>query len=122
MCCLGFIKRFAPFFLTFAVGLFIASFFVSMPNFKFGRGFNSQHRQYHHRLESENRQLREENSRIKSDLERERIKNQADHIYEWENSHSDSPLIRENQNFQPRIEKDLDAMVAPQIAKPNNRR
>ena len=63
------IKRVAPFFLTFAVGLFIASFFVTVaaPNFQFRRGF-SKHREYHRRIESENRQLREENNRLKTRL------------------------------------------------------
>ena len=119
MCCLGFFKRFAPFFLTFAVGLFIASFFVSIaaPNFRFNRGFNNRHRQYPQRLESENRQMREENSRLKSDLEKQKIKNQSDYTYEWETRDSNSPLIRENQNFQPRIERDFDVPVQPRKAK-----
>jgi hypothetical protein len=64
------IKRIAPFFLTFAVGLFIASFFVTVaaPNFQFKRGFN-KHQQYHRRIESENKQLREENNRLRNRLE-----------------------------------------------------
>jgi hypothetical protein len=66
---LSLIKRVAPFVLTFAVGLFIASFFVTVaaPNFQFRRGFN-KHREYHRRIESENRQLREENNRLKNRL------------------------------------------------------
>ena len=72
MCSMKFIsivKRVAPFALTFAVGLFIASFFVTVaaPNFQFRRGF-SKHQQYHRRIESENRQLREENNRLKNRL------------------------------------------------------
>lgn len=61
------IKRVAPFVLTFAVGLFIASFFVTVaaPSFKFNRGF-SKHRQYHRRIEAENQRLREENLRLKN--------------------------------------------------------
>ncbi|HEY8558767.1 MAG TPA: hypothetical protein VIL74_00080 [Pyrinomonadaceae bacterium] len=61
------IKRVAPFALTFAVGLFIASFFVTVaaPNFQFKRGFN-RHREYHRRIESENRRLREENNRLRN--------------------------------------------------------
>ncbi len=63
------VKRVAPFFLTFAVGLFIASFFVTVaaPNFQFRRGLN-KHQQYHRRIESENQQLREENNRLKNRL------------------------------------------------------
>ena len=61
------VKRVAPFALTFAVGLFIASFFVTVaaPNFNFKRGM-SKHRQYHRRIESENQRLREENLRLKN--------------------------------------------------------
>lgn len=70
MCCKGFIKRILPFFLTFAFGLLIASFFVSIaaPNFNFQRrGFN-RHREYDKRMEFENRQLRDENNRLKQQL------------------------------------------------------
>ena len=69
MCCKGFIKRILPFFLTFAVGLFIASFFVSVaaPSFQFKNRDGKKHREYH-RLKYENRQLRERVQR----LERER--------------------------------------------------
>src|SRR5215216_6750340 len=63
------VKRVAPFFLTFAVGLFIASFFVTVaaPNFQFRRGFNKR-QQYHRQMESEIQQLRDENNRLKNRL------------------------------------------------------
>jgi len=63
------VKRIAPFALTFAVGLFIASFFVTVaaPTFQFRRGF-SRHREYHRRIEFENQQLRDENNRLKNRL------------------------------------------------------
>src|SRR5438105_2180274 len=63
------VKRVAPFFLTFAVGLFIASFFVTVaaPNFQFRRGFN-RHRQMDRQMQLENQQLREENNRLKNRL------------------------------------------------------
>ena len=67
MCSKGFVKRVVPFFLTFALGLLVASFFVSvaLPRFNFpNRGFN-RHRQYHRQMELENQRLREENSRLK---------------------------------------------------------
>jgi hypothetical protein len=70
MCCKGFIKRILPFFLTFSLGLLIASFFVTIaaPNFNFQRrGFN-RHREYDRRMEFENRQLRDENNRLKQQL------------------------------------------------------
>ena len=70
MCCVkSVIKRIAPFFLTFAVGLFIASFFVSVaaPNFQFKRGFN-KHRQMDRQMKVENQLLRDENERLKNRL------------------------------------------------------
>jgi cell shape-determining protein MreC len=69
MCCKGFLKRILPFFLTFAFGLLIASFFVSItPNFKFQKRGWSRHQQYHQRLESENQRLRDENNLLKRKL------------------------------------------------------
>jgi hypothetical protein len=65
MCCKGFLKRFAPFFITLAVGLFVASFFVTvaLPNIRVNRGWRS-HREYHRRLEFDNQRLRDENFRL----------------------------------------------------------
>jgi len=67
---LSIVKRIAPFALTFAVGLFIASFFVTVgaPNFRFGRGFN-KHREMDRQLRIENERLREENNRLNKRLE-----------------------------------------------------
>ena len=73
MCCKGFVKRIIPFFLTFAVGLFIASFFVSIaaPNFQFKRSnWKRNHRQYDRQMELEIQRLREENMRLKNEAER----------------------------------------------------
>ncbi len=69
MCCKGFIKRVFPFFLTFAVGLFIASFFVSVaaPNFQFNRG-RRNHREYDRMMESRIQQLEEQNARLQREL------------------------------------------------------
>ena len=69
MCCKGFIKRVFPFFLTFAVGLFIASFFVSVaaPNFQFNRG-RRNHREYDQMMESRIKQLEEQNARLRREL------------------------------------------------------
>ena len=67
MCCKSFTKRVLPFFLTFAVGLFIASFFVSVaaPNFQFpNRGSRKKMREYNQQLKIENERLREENQRL----------------------------------------------------------
>lgn len=70
MCCKGFIKRILPFFLTFTVGLFVASFFVTIaaPSFRFqSRGWN-RHQQYHRQMELENQRLQEENYRLERKL------------------------------------------------------
>lgn len=68
MCNKGLIKRIVPFFLTFVVGLFITSFFVSVaaPSFQFNMR-SRRHREYHQRIEFENQRLREENFRLKAD-------------------------------------------------------
>ena len=66
---LALIKRFVPFFLALALGLFVASFFVSVaaPSFNFkNRGWKN--REYH-RLKHENKRLRE---RVEK-LEREHL-------------------------------------------------
>lgn len=71
MCCQGFLKRVVPFFLTFAAGLFIASFFVTVaaPNFQFGnRSWKRNHRQYDRQREAEIQQLREENNRLRNQI------------------------------------------------------
>ncbi len=71
MCCKGFVKRIVPFFLTFAVGLFIASFFVTVaaPNFQISnRGWRRNHRQYDRQRELEIQRLQEENLRMKNQL------------------------------------------------------
>ncbi len=72
---MGFIKKVVPFFLTFAIGLFVASFFVSIaaPSFKIPNRGWKRHQQYHQRIESENQRLREKNLRLERELaEKER--------------------------------------------------
>jgi len=78
MCCKGFIKRVVPFFLTFAVGLFIASFFVTIaaPRFEFkNRSWKRNHRQYDRQRELEIQRLREENIRLKNQLSDKALEN-----------------------------------------------
>ena len=91
MCCKEFLKRVAPFFLTFARGLFIASFFVSIaaPNFSFkSRNWRQNHRQYHQKIESENRRLKDENIRLKKELsEKEKLEAIVSEI-----EYTDAPL------------------------------
>ena len=71
MCYSGLLKRFVPFALTFAAGLFIASFFVSIAlpeaGWRSRRGFNKF--QEIQRLQTENQQLRDQ-------LRLERIQNE----------------------------------------------
>jgi len=66
----GFFIRVLPFMATFTLGLFIASFFVSIaPSFGGGgRGFGHRHRKME-RLRMENERLRSENQRLRKDLE-----------------------------------------------------
>ncbi len=69
MFCKEFTKRVLPFFLTFAVGLFIASFFVSIaaPSFQFpNRSSRRNHREYDRQRELEIQRLRDENYRLKN--------------------------------------------------------
>jgi hypothetical protein len=63
----SFIKRIIPFALTFVIGLFIASFFVSItPNFKFRRDFR---RNEVRQLRYEKLQVEIENQILKQRLE-----------------------------------------------------
>src|SRR4051812_3267473 len=68
MCNTGWLKRALPFLATFAMGLFIASFFVNIGP-RFG---SSEHRirrfEQIQRLMMENDELREENLRLKNKL------------------------------------------------------
>jgi len=64
----GLIKRVLPFVATFAVGLFVASFFVSVsaPHIGFrGRGWE-RHRRFE-QLQIENEELRNENLRLRNE-------------------------------------------------------
>ncbi len=65
----GIFKRIVPFFLTFAAGLFIASFFVTIatPNFNFRRGSN-KYREVQ-RLRTENQELKRTNCELRKQME-----------------------------------------------------
>jgi len=68
MCSKGFLKRMLPFFATFAFGLFIASFFVSISAPNFNRGnWGGRHKEMK-RLRYENEMLKNENLRLKNQL------------------------------------------------------
>lgn len=68
---IGIVKRVIPFFLTFAAGLFIASFFVSLsaPSFDGMRKNRSEKHRKHCEWKREVEQLRLENSRLKKEFE-----------------------------------------------------
>jgi hypothetical protein len=67
----AFFKRIIPFFLTFAFGLFIASFFVSvLPTFQFKKNHNRCGKR------SEVRKLRYENERLR--LENQRLQQRTE--------------------------------------------
>lgn len=84
MCGKVFIKRVVPFFLTFAVGLFIASFFVSIaaPRFQFNRGLR-RHQQYDRMMELEVQRAKEENSRLKKQLAERELQNLNDQNFDF---------------------------------------
>ncbi len=70
MCCKNFVSRIVPFFITFSLGLLIASFFVPIvPKFNFKnndgrRGMRNQYRQ----MQRENSRLKQENKDLKEQL------------------------------------------------------
>lgn len=63
---LSVVKRVAPFIVALALGLFVASFFVtvSAPNFKFRRGAMHRHREYDRQREMRLNQLEAEKERL----------------------------------------------------------
>ena len=65
---MGFVKRFLPFFAAFALGLFVASFFVSVGFPRFERQGKRHGR--HHRCNSEIEQLRRENFELRRQIDR----------------------------------------------------
>jgi len=95
MCCVGFVKRIVPFFLTFAVGLFIASFFVTVaaPSFQIpNRGWRRNHRQYDRQMELENQRLRDENLRLRNEAKQKIDKFSA--TYEMNNNGSVKRVVK----------------------------
>jgi len=70
MLSLAIFKRVVPFLITFAAGLFVASFFVSLaaPNFTGFRRGSHKMREYR-KVKMEAEQLRRENRRLKRELE-----------------------------------------------------
>ena len=75
MCSKGFFRRIVPFFATFAIGMFVASFFVTIgaPRFNFGEG---RRRHCEERFRRDN-QLRIENEQLRNQLETLRAEKQG---------------------------------------------
>lgn len=75
-----FIKRFFPFFVTFAAGLLIASFFVTVaaPKFNFGKRGEGRYKNRYYK--NENERLRRENDRLKRELAERDAINMSDDI------------------------------------------
>ena len=67
MCSKGLFKRMLPFFATFAVGIFIASFFVDIGRPRFGRERWKRHEMQ--RMQIENEQQREEIRQLHEQLD-----------------------------------------------------
>lgn len=70
MSVLAILKRVAPFILTFAAGLFIASFFVTIaaPNFNGFKRNPSKYREFK-RMKGDIEELRREKSRLKEEIQ-----------------------------------------------------
>lgn len=65
----GILRRLLPFLATFAIGLFIASFFVNVaPNFSRTNGWKARKAECK-RLKHENKRLERENFRLRQELE-----------------------------------------------------
>ncbi len=93
MCCKGFLKKVVPFFLTFAVGLFIASLFVSVaaPSFSFKKRGWGKHREHQRQIKSENRELRLENSRLEQKIRELEQQKDLKQTFEWDDMNIDVP-------------------------------
>ncbi|MBK7513236.1 MAG: hypothetical protein IPI76_13355 [Chloracidobacterium sp.] len=64
----GFIKRIVPFIGAFSLGLFIASFFVTIGGGRFGNRHRGMNREYKRQIRVEMEQLRQENFELKSQI------------------------------------------------------
>lgn len=115
MCCSnGLLKRFIPFFLTFAAGLLIASFFVPiLPNMSF-RGGRRKHREQDRQREVEVQRLLDENYNLKLQLEEIRKNQMEDN---WDGRVGVLPLLHELPAEPPPPPMPPRAPVAPKKAR-----
>ena len=74
MCSKGLLKRMLPFFATFAVAIFITSFFVDLSAPRFGRGRWMRHMECDRRMDMELQQQREEIKRLHEQLDGRQMK------------------------------------------------
>jgi hypothetical protein len=114
MCCSnGLLKRFIPFFLTFAAGLLIASFFVPiLPNLSLGGG-RRKHREQDRQREVEFQRVLDENYSLKLQMEEMR-KNQME---DWDDHVGVMPLLHELPAEPPPPPMPPRAPVAPKNAR-----
>jgi hypothetical protein len=115
MCCSkGLLKRFIPFFLTFAAGLLIASFFVPiLPNLSFRSG-RKKHREQDWQREVEVQRLLDENYNLKLQLEEIRKNQMEDN---WDGRVGVLPLLHEVPAEPPPPPMPPRAPVAPKKAR-----
>lgn len=78
----GFIKRFLPFALTFAAGLFIASLFVPIGFAKFGSRHRERHRNEDRQLRLEVEQLRKEKCDLRRQLEAKQANSEFENTFD----------------------------------------
>ncbi|SRR5687768_17585559 len=69
MCCLGVFKRVVPFLITFAAGLFIASFFITIAAPNFGNSRRQSKFRELRQVRMEVEELRRERCKLKEELE-----------------------------------------------------
>jgi hypothetical protein len=109
----GLLKRFIPFFLTFAAGLLIASFFVPiLPNLSFKGGWK-KHREQDRQREVEFQRVLDENYNLKLQMEEMR-KNQME---DWDGRVGVKPLLHELPAEPPPPPMPPTAPVAPKKAR-----
>ncbi|CAN5402275.1 hypothetical protein BH10ACI2_BH10ACI2_20920 [soil metagenome] len=106
MCSKGFLRRMLPFFATFAIGIFIASFFVSLSGPRLGMGDRGRRYQEFQRMRFENEDLKNENLRLRNELENRQSS--------WSGFHHDGlPAMR---NVGPEVPVEAPMPPAPPMA------